>query len=255
MNKGYVVTDEIVKCGYKNCDNTFHRLIGFQEKKYCSRKCKQNASKILKRHRKSFIYKERVCKQCGINYKRAGVGKFCTIKCQKESTFFEYQIRQKASLKFKPYNLYLQSFNQLNKVLVKCASCGTSSVNKRLKYCKKCATIASNKYKKKYIDHYYRSKEWIQIRKDFYSVASNNICFECLSKGILTNGNHLDHIKPRRLGGSNDVSNLQPLCKRHHAVKSAKEGNERYNIPKLGNNTTFLDFASLVFSNAYRRVA
>ena len=35
--------------------------------------------------------------------------------------------------------------------------------------------------------------------------------------------NEVDHIIPKRLGGSNKLSNLQSLCKNCHSTKTAKE--------------------------------
>lgn len=34
----------------------------------------------------------------------------------------------------------------------------------------------------------------------------------------------MDHIHPRCLGGGDEWQNLQPLCRDHHVVKSAREG-------------------------------
>ncbi|WP_221238279.1 HNH endonuclease [Roseospira visakhapatnamensis] len=44
----------------------------------------------------------------------------------------------------------------------------------------------------------------------------------CVRCGALAE--HLDHIKPKRLGGSDDPSNLQPLCAHcHNSTKQAEE--------------------------------
>jgi len=32
----------------------------------------------------------------------------------------------------------------------------------------------------------------------------------------------VDHVRPLRLGGGHELSNLQPLCRRHHAQKTAR---------------------------------
>ncbi len=46
-------------------------------------------------------------------------------------------------------------------------------------------------------------------------------CASC--KDILDEGYQVDHIKPLFAGGSNDISNLQPLCAKCHAKKSFNE--------------------------------
>lgn len=56
-------------------------------------------------------------------------------------------------------------------------------------------------------------KEWEQLKKRY-----NYKCVACRKKIFLTQ----DHIVPLSLGGSDDISNIQPLCKSCNSKKSNK---------------------------------
>mgnify|MGYP005990034541 FL=1 len=72
---------------------------------------------------------------------------------------------------------------------------------------------------------FYHSKAWRMTRK-FY-IKDNPLCEHCKRKGITTAGQMVDHIKPITLGGNMlHQSNLQTLCNKCHAKKSAYEGVE-----------------------------
>ncbi|NBW47372.1 MAG: HNH endonuclease [Betaproteobacteria bacterium] len=45
----------------------------------------------------------------------------------------------------------------------------------------------------------------------------------CLQEGRLSAASEVDHIVPLQQGGSDAISNLQPLCHDCHAAKSAVE--------------------------------
>lgn len=50
------------------------------------------------------------------------------------------------------------------------------------------------------------------------------LCRMCRAEGRAVIAKAVDHITPRHLGGTDHEANLQPLCKAHHAAKTAKEG-------------------------------
>jgi 5-methylcytosine-specific restriction endonuclease McrA len=50
--------------------------------------------------------------------------------------------------------------------------------------------------------------------------------FTCARCGLITQDLELDHIQPLNDGGTNDESNLQPLCKVCHKAKTKLEGPE-----------------------------
>lgn len=49
------------------------------------------------------------------------------------------------------------------------------------------------------------------------------LCQPCKAGGRLTTGNIVDHIKPKTEGGTDDMGNLQTICKRCHDLKTAGE--------------------------------
>lgn len=53
------------------------------------------------------------------------------------------------------------------------------------------------------------------------------MCAECYRGGKVRLGEELDHVVPLWQGGSNDLANLQWLCKPCHADKTAGEAVER----------------------------
>lgn len=72
---------------------------------------------------------------------------------------------------------------------------------------------------------FYNSKAWRMTRK-FY-IKDNPLCEMCKRKGQTTAGQMVDHIKPISMGGNMlHISNLQTLCNKCHAIKSAYEGVE-----------------------------
>jgi 5-methylcytosine-specific restriction protein A len=52
-------------------------------------------------------------------------------------------------------------------------------------------------------------------------------CRECQKHGRRMLATEVDHITPRRLGGTNDRTNLQSLCSSHHSAKTAREQHGR----------------------------
>jgi 5-methylcytosine-specific restriction enzyme A len=49
------------------------------------------------------------------------------------------------------------------------------------------------------------------------------LCCDCLAEGRIAIGRELDHVIPRAVGGDNDPINLAWRCRRHHAIKTARE--------------------------------
>lgn len=53
------------------------------------------------------------------------------------------------------------------------------------------------------------------------------LCRLCLARGRPVPATEVDHITPKVLGGSDQDSNLQPLCGDCHKAKTAKEASAR----------------------------
>jgi 5-methylcytosine-specific restriction protein A len=49
------------------------------------------------------------------------------------------------------------------------------------------------------------------------------LCQECLRRGIATSASCVDHVKAKAHGGTDHDSNLESLCWRCHASKTARE--------------------------------
>ena len=55
-------------------------------------------------------------------------------------------------------------------------------------------------------------------------LASSPLCVMCDAEGKIKQAHIVDHITPRRAGGSDTSFNLMSLCERHHQLKTAEEG-------------------------------
>ncbi len=69
--------------------------------------------------------------------------------------------------------------------------------------------------------------EWDKLRKIVLK-RDEYLCQSCLKVGVVTQGTHVDHIKPKSQGGSNELNNLQTLCIEHHNNKTATEQGRGY---------------------------
>tara|TARA_R110000803_G_scaffold202313_1_gene267422 strand:+ start:1649 stop:2005 length:357 start_codon:yes stop_codon:yes gene_type:complete len=82
--------------------------------------------------------------------------------------------------------------------------------------------ITPTSYSDKEYSAFYHTKQWKSIRN--YYIQMNPLCELCDMEGYTIQGQCVDHITPRRLGGSDtNLSNLQTLCNSCHASKTGKE--------------------------------
>lgn len=61
--------------------------------------------------------------------------------------------------------------------------------------------------------------KWAKLRRSF--LTRHPLCVDCTRRDIVEPATEVDHIRPLRDGGTNDWSNLQPLCKSCHSRKTA----------------------------------
>lgn len=67
--------------------------------------------------------------------------------------------------------------------------------------------------------------EWDRKRSEIIA-RDTGLCQACLRAGRVTEGREVDHITPKSRGGSDDVSNLQLLCRACHKTKTQHEAAE-----------------------------
>ena len=63
---------------------------------------------------------------------------------------------------------------------------------------------------------------WQRLRKTVIE-RDKGLCQQCQRDGRLTGGTDCDHIIPKARGGTDDLDNLELLCKTCHTRKSARE--------------------------------
>lgn len=69
---------------------------------------------------------------------------------------------------------------------------------------------------------FYNSRKWRNLRAQF--LQGNPVCVRCQEEGRAVAATVADHIIPIRKGGQPwSESNLQPLCAKHHNIKSASD--------------------------------
>lgn len=63
---------------------------------------------------------------------------------------------------------------------------------------------------------------WQRIRA--HVLRTQPLCRPCFADGRVTAATEVDHVVPKVDGGGDEIDNLQPICRRCHADKSAREG-------------------------------
>lgn len=64
--------------------------------------------------------------------------------------------------------------------------------------------------------------QWRHMR-DAVMHRDNYLCQVCLADGIYTTASEVDHIKPKSDGGTDEIDNLQAICKSCHQEKTKAE--------------------------------
>ena len=67
----------------------------------------------------------------------------------------------------------------------------------------------------------YSSAHWQRLRR--LVLGREPLCRICMADGRVVEATVVDHITPLADGGTNDVTNLQPLCKPCHDRKTMRE--------------------------------
>lgn len=66
---------------------------------------------------------------------------------------------------------------------------------------------------------------WEKLRE--MVLAGEPLCRQCAAAGRVALAVAVDHIVPKAWGGTDDLENLQPLCKQCHDEKTAREARGR----------------------------
>lgn len=74
-----------------------------------------------------------------------------------------------------------------------------------------------------------RMRGYPLIRRNGEMMRRQPFCVECLKRGIETVAVETDHITPLDQNGSDEIFNLQRLCKECHDAKTAAENGQRHN--------------------------
>lgn len=97
-------------------------------------------------------------------------------------------------------------------------------LSKRREIISRCLWKLTEEYESKYQNTYFFKRTLAnktiskkRIRRAVL-LKSNGLCVFCGSDKHIT----IDHIKPVKLGGTNDISNLQALCRKCNSRKGAK---------------------------------
>ena len=94
----------------------------------------------------------------------------------------------------------------------RCSVCGPTGRGAQREYDQRRGSAAARGY----------DRRWQKIR--LMHLRANPLCVMCLAEGRTTLATDVDHIVPRRQGGTDAPSNLQSLCHSHHSQKTAGEG-------------------------------
>jgi 5-methylcytosine-specific restriction protein A len=70
-----------------------------------------------------------------------------------------------------------------------------------------------------------RGRAWMETRARW--LRKHPLCIHCQAQGLVTAAEEVDHVIPLWMGGRDDETNFQSLCKACHAAKTAEEAKGR----------------------------
>lgn len=96
-------------------------------------------------------------------------------------------------------------------------------ISHRLLYKPWASNQGKSRHERGYDSRWYRIRKMIMVRDGY-------LCKPCQREGMLTKADEVDHIVPKSQGGTDDVANLEAICKCCHKVKTQSESkNGRHN--------------------------
>jgi 5-methylcytosine-specific restriction endonuclease McrA len=151
--------------------------------KYCSQQCQRDAGSVTK-----------TCEVCGKEFKMKrshdinGNGRYCSIACRSKGYIAREVFKGENSPRFIDGNAGSQEYER-------------RAAHRR-------------RARKRKNGGDYTLDEWNNLCEKY-----GNRCLACGRTDVLLT---VDHIVPLKLGGKNDISNLQPLCKSCNCKKHTK---------------------------------
>ena len=112
--------------------------------------------------------------------------------------------------------------------LYQCKYCQTDTTSLKRNVCKRCSAGAGQPRKKPTAPRKYKptpkrnritGRRWMRIRELVFR-RDKQLCQHCLKAGVIKAANQVDHITPLGCGGTDDLCNLQALCKPCHDLKT-----------------------------------
>jgi 5-methylcytosine-specific restriction enzyme A len=67
---------------------------------------------------------------------------------------------------------------------------------------------------------------WEKVRDEALK-RDKRLCQPCLKNGRVTSANAVDHIEPKAKGGTDDLANLQSICRSCHLDKTMTDAGHR----------------------------
>jgi len=92
-----------------------------------------------------------------------------------------------------------------------CSACGPRRRHSEREYDRQRGSASARGY----------DRRWQKLRKMF--LAANPLCVECQAEGRTVAATDVDHIVPKRAGGTDAWENLQGLCHECHSRKTQGE--------------------------------
>ena len=108
-----------------------------------------------------------------------------------------------------------------------CAAPGCTALVDRTRYCPQHARPQNGAWDHGGLNAGARGYGWSWQRQRRWLLAHEPLCRQCAQNGAVRLAVEVDHIRPKAQNGTDDLSNLQPLCRACHDAKTRREHGTR----------------------------